>query len=149
MEPLDLTARPPRSCRATLDGLVLLPRTIDKLRAFLPGGNPGPYLINAPTMLGLSGYLLIRLGIEEDDLRRIVAEAADEHEVAAWVRAHSDPAAYDEINGAITHLRPRHARDQEFFLANHGETMRAHPELEFLVDILDADDRRMFPEVAS
>ena len=31
MEPLDLRNRPPRSCYAELDGLMLMPRTIDKL----------------------------------------------------------------------------------------------------------------------
>ncbi len=38
MTPLDLTQRPPRSCRAELDG-IQLPRAIDKARAELPGRN--------------------------------------------------------------------------------------------------------------
>jgi hypothetical protein len=38
MDPLDLTVTPPRSPYQMLEGLYMLPRTIDKLRAKLPGG---------------------------------------------------------------------------------------------------------------
>jgi len=38
MEPLDLRTRAPRSPYAELDGLMLMPRTIDKQRAQLPRG---------------------------------------------------------------------------------------------------------------
>lgn len=147
MEPLDLTLRPPRSPYEKLDGLVLLPRTIDKLRSFLPGGNPGEYVINAATMMGISGYLLHRLGIAEDDLRRIVASASDESEVAAWVRAHTDASTYEDINGALTHLRIKHAQDQALFHQVYAPTLAAHPDLEILFDIIEADDRRMWGAV--
>jgi hypothetical protein len=38
MDALDLTKAPPRAPRETLAGVVFLPRTIDKMRATLPGG---------------------------------------------------------------------------------------------------------------
>jgi hypothetical protein len=41
MTPLNLTVHPPRVPRAELDGLIFLPRTIDKVRATLPGGDIG------------------------------------------------------------------------------------------------------------
>jgi Domain of unknown function (DUF5069) len=50
MEPLDLSTRPPRSGLEKLGGFYLLARTIDKIRAHLPGGNPGEYPVSA------SGY---------------------------------------------------------------------------------------------
>jgi hypothetical protein len=45
MKPLDLSTRPPRSGLEKLGGFYLLARTIDKIRAHLPGRNPGEYKI--------------------------------------------------------------------------------------------------------
>ena len=147
MEPLDLRARPPRSPYETLDGLVLMPRTIDKLRALLPGGDPGDYFINPPVeMTGLSGFLLQRLQIDESDLRRVVADAADETEVAAWIRAHTDASRYEEINGILTHLKRKHVTDKDFYESIYGATLAERPELDVLFDIMLADDERMFRE---
>ena len=71
MEPLDLTVRPPRGCYEELDGLMFMPRTIDKIRAMLDGGKKGEYIINAQ-VTGISGFLLERLGITEAELREAV-----------------------------------------------------------------------------
>src|SRR5580704_16922247 len=45
METIDLTTQPPRSPYQKMAGLYMMPRTIDKLRAKLPGGNIG--VVNA------------------------------------------------------------------------------------------------------
>jgi hypothetical protein len=37
MRPIDLTIQPPRSPYQKMEGLYMMPRTIDKLRAKLPG----------------------------------------------------------------------------------------------------------------
>ncbi|MBV8689631.1 MAG: DUF5069 domain-containing protein, partial [Candidatus Eremiobacteraeota bacterium] len=66
MEPLDLSKAPPRSPKLQLDGLVMLPRTIDKLRASLPGGNLGPYRIQ-----GFSQRMLDAIGVTEGQLREV------------------------------------------------------------------------------
>ena len=68
MTPVDLTKAPPRSPYAELGGLLMLARTIDKLRASLPGGHLGAY-----KMAGFSVRLLEGLGIAEDDLQGVVA----------------------------------------------------------------------------
>jgi hypothetical protein len=67
MEPLDLTISPPRSPRVQLDGLYMLARSIDKIRAQLPGGKPGVYI----TERGLTKVLLEMLGITHDEVRNI------------------------------------------------------------------------------
>jgi hypothetical protein len=143
MEPLDLRTRPPRSCYAELDGLMLMPRTIDKLRGQLPGGNSGGYIINGQ-IKGISGYLLDRLGIAEADLRVVVARAASDDEVAEWLRERTDPSQYAAVNSTLRRIRPRHAQDEAFFRDEYAQTLRQHPELEFILDIVDADDRRRF-----
>jgi len=143
MEPLDLRRSPPRSCFAELDGLMLVPRTIDKLRAQLPGGNAGGYFINGP-IKGISGYLLERLGIPEAALLEAVRTAASEDEVAQWLREHTDAAQYPAINETLRRIKPKHAESEAFFREAYAETIALHPGLETIVDIVDADDRRAF-----
>lgn len=147
MEPLDLRTRPPRSPYEELDGLMLMPRTIDKLRAQLPGGNAGEYYINGP-IKGISGYLLERLGIGEDELREAIRDCASEDDVAAWLRDHTDASQYPAINATLRRIKPKHAENEAWLRAEYAATIAAHPELEFIVDILVADDRRLYGGVA-
>jgi hypothetical protein len=143
MEPLDLTRQPPRSCYEELDGLMLMPRTIDKLRGFLPGADPGGYFINGKTP-GLSQYLLDRLGIALEDLQAVVARATDEEEIVAWLRERTDVSQYPAINATLQRIKPKHAHDPEYFAELYAQTLALHPELEYIVDIIDADDLRVF-----
>ncbi|MBV8082846.1 MAG: DUF5069 domain-containing protein [Candidatus Eremiobacteraeota bacterium] len=123
--------------------MMLMPRTIDKLRAMLPGGNLGEYYLNGPTQ-GISGYLLQRLGIDEKELFEAVRVAKDDGEVAQWLRQRVDPAVYLEINQTLRRIKPEHIPNPEEFRSTYVETMQAHPEIEHLIDIVVADDRRMF-----
>ena len=143
MGPLDLTKQRPRGPRATLAGLAFMPRTIDKLRGLLPGGNPGEYFINGKTP-GISQYLLDRLGITVEDLQATVASAADEDEIAAWLRERTDASQYPAINATLQRIKPKHAHDPEYFAELYAYTVATHPELEHILDIIDADDRRIF-----
>lgn len=151
MEPLDLRTRPPRSCYADLDGLMLMPRTIDKLRAMLPGGHPGEYVVNfaEPRIRGISGYLLERLGITEADLLDAIRTADDEAAVAAWLRERVNASAYAAINQTLRHIKPEHAEDEAFFRSLYAPTLALHPELEFIIDVIEADDQRLFPNVST
>lgn len=143
MEPLDLTKRPPRSCYAELDGLMFMPRTIDKLRALLPGGNPGVYFINT-TMKGMSQFVFDRLGVSEAEVSEAVARASSDDDVAAWLRERTDTSLYPALNETLKRIRPKHAEDPAHFAEIYAQTLAAHPELEIIIDIIDADDRRMF-----
>jgi hypothetical protein len=143
VEPLDLRTRPPRSAYAELDGLMLLPRTIDKLRARLPGGEPGAYFINGH-IKGISGYLLERLGISEADLLDAISEATTEDEVAAWLRERTDASQYPAINATLQRIKPKHSEDEAYLRSEYAETLGQRPDLEFVADIIDADDERIF-----
>ncbi len=81
MTPLDLSVAPPRPPRETLAGVVLLARTVDKLRAALPGGNLGEYAIP-----GFSQMMADALDIPMDALANVVAEASSDDDVAALVQ---------------------------------------------------------------
>jgi hypothetical protein len=143
MEPLDLTKRPPRSPKEKLGGLYFLGRTIDKMRAILPGGKAGEYKI-----AGSSERLLDALGIRADELQAVVAAAASENEVVDWVRAHSDPSTYEAYNRAaatrsIKDIAPERLAQFAQSYPHHGEVASG-----LIFDILEHDDQKNFPKVS-
>jgi hypothetical protein len=139
MEPLDLTAAPPRSPRVILDGLAMLARTIDKMRAGLPGGNPGAYHVD-----GMSERMLKIIRVERAALQEAVARATSEDEVVQWVRAHADTSAYPEatrvmLNRSISDIAPERLPEFAQKYPHHAAAPSSK-----LVDIIDADDAIMF-----
>jgi hypothetical protein len=141
MEALDLTRRPPRSPRELLPELDLLmaARTVDKLRATLPGGNLGAYQIT-----GFSSRLLEALDIPEALLREAIAEADSDAKVAAWIREHSDPARYAEINARLERATIGERLGNQGFVQRYPIATRLPPETSRL-DLLVADDADTFP----
>ena len=97
MDPLDLTHAPPRSPRATLRGLCMLPRMIDIARAQQPGGRAGSYQIGR----GFSGMVFYKLGLGAPEFREIVAAAADDEAVAEKVVKGLDEAAIARLNARL------------------------------------------------
>ena len=142
MEPLDLTAGPPRPVRATMFGYYLLPRTIDKLRAELPGGNVGAYL-NHDT--GFSAFVVRRFGLEMEALRAVVARARDEAGVVAWLGERVDPAGAPALNAKLdSFVVSRMSESDRALVRERHPVMARRPELDAVLDILDADDRLAF-----
>jgi Domain of unknown function (DUF5069) len=142
MEPLDLTSRPPRGARETILGAMFLPRTIDKLRAELPGGAMGRYL-NEPR--GISSYVLYQLRIPMDELRAVVANARDEDEVVAWLRERLDPARVEETNRKLSVLGVDRLSPEDLALVRERHpVMGQRPELVRFLDIFEADDAATF-----
>jgi hypothetical protein len=143
MEPLDLTRKPPRSARQTLLGCVFLPRTIDKLRAELPGGNLGAYIVAGPR--SISAYVLHKLKVDVGALRDVVARAASEDEVAGWLRERIDPAVVAEVNAKLGASRlDRLSPEDRAFVEERHPIMRTRTDLATTFDLLDADDAATF-----
>lgn len=140
MDALDLTKRPPRSPRELLPGLDLLmaARTVDKLRATLPGGNIGDYQIT-----GFSSSLLNALGVAESVLRKAIAQAGSDEEVARWIRDHTDPARYAEINAKLEGRTVGERLNDAEFLRRYPSARNLPPETSRL-DHLIADDAESF-----
>ena len=140
MKALDLTKRPPRSPRELLGDLdlLMLARTVDKVRATLPGGNIGPYQIS-----GFSSTLLNALGIAEAELRAVIATAQDELEIAAWVRGRTDQSKYSEFNAKLSARTIGDRLGDEHWLARYPIARRLSPDTA-LIDMLDADDKAVF-----
>jgi hypothetical protein len=142
MTPLDLRTQPPREPRETLLGFYFLPRTIDKLRADLPGGSAGDYL-NHDT--GFSAFVVKRLGLNMEDLRAAVARSADETELTAWLAERIDRAGAPALNAKLeTFVIDRMSPEDQRLVRLRHPVVAERPELSKILDILDADDRLAF-----
>ncbi|MBC5823714.1 MAG: DUF5069 domain-containing protein [Candidatus Eremiobacteraeota bacterium] len=134
---MDLTKRPPARVYESLDGLMFLPRTIDKARAMLPGGKPGDY-----KMSGFSETMFSTIGVAEADFIKAVARAQGNEDVAAWLRDHADRSKYESYNQWL--------RDREINAENREHLEKRYPaaardkQLTSMLDMLDADDRESF-----
>jgi hypothetical protein len=143
MTPLDLRKQPPRGPRETLLGFYFLPRTIDKLRAELRGGNVGAYL-NHDT--GFSAYVVRRLGLNMNEFRAAVAAARDEGAVVEWIAARVDPDSASALNAKLeTFVVERMSAEDQVLVRQRHPIMAQRPELSKILDILEAEDRRAFP----
>jgi len=138
MTPLDLTKRPPSPPRATLLGFYFLPRTLDKLRAELPGGNIGPYLNHDA---GFSAFVVRRLGLDMDEFRHAVAEAEDESALTGWLEARVDRSTAPALNAKLeTFVVERMSADDQILVRERHPVMAVRPELTKILDVLEADD---------
>jgi hypothetical protein len=118
-----------------------LPRTIDKLRAELPGGDLGPFL-NHDT--GFSAYTVRRLGLDMDEFRAAVAAAPDEAAVIAWLAERIDPAVVPALNAKLeTFVIERMSPDDQALVRERHPVLEQRPELSKLLDIIDTDDQHM------
>jgi hypothetical protein len=141
MDALDLTLGPPRSPSYELGGLVMLARTIDKMRASLPGGKLGDYRI-----AGFSGRLIEALELDEAEMLRCVAEAQSDDDIVAWVLERTTPEQRDRYNSdSLSRRIADRADDPEFF--ERYPNARTLPLSTRLLDMLEHDDRASFAKL--
>jgi hypothetical protein len=137
MTPLNLTKAPPRAPRAELDGLMFLPRSIDKVRASLPGGDLGVY-----TIPGFTEMMLEKLGVSVADFTATVAQAQTDADVAVYLRKHATQDKYDAWNGFISQRQPRGGNREEALTV--FPWLGTRPDLVLAVDVLEEDDKQSF-----
>jgi hypothetical protein len=147
MKPIDLTIQPPRSPYQRMEGLYMMHRTIDKLRAKLPGGKSGAYSITTAFGAGLSLMLLNDIGVTEEYLLEIVQKVSVEQEIADWLRRNADLSKVASVNEKLFSPRIEDvlafipaATFNEIYPAAEGMAMRSS-----MFDVLLEDDRLMFP----
>jgi hypothetical protein len=140
MEPLDLRSAPPRSPRVRVAGIVFTARVIDKLRASLPGGETNGYF----PFRGFSELWAYYTSIDLHALQGIVASAASEAEVEAWIAAATAGVDTAVINGKMERFDS--ARTPEdlrriFEVTYPAELRERHANV---FDLLEADDARLY-----
>jgi uncharacterized protein DUF5069 len=117
----------------------MLPRMIDVARAKLPGGNVGQYQIGR----GMSGLVLAALGLTAERFVEIVRDAGSDADVAAALgrRVAVARRAVGARLGRVT-VADVPADLKESFQQFYGADL---PSDRLVFDILEADDRKMFP----
>ena len=146
MESLDLTVQPPRSPYQKMEGLYMMPRTIDKMRAQLSGGKTGAYSITTPFGPGLSILLLEGIGVTEEHLLQRIGEVSAEDEIADWLRKHADLSSVADIN---ERLRSQRIEDVLRLIPTPGfykfyPAAVNMPKTSPMFEVLLEDDRVMF-----
>jgi Domain of unknown function (DUF5069) len=149
MTPLDLTAHPPRSPYQKMEGLFMMPRTIDKLRAKVFGGKIGTYTVrgSSPLLPGLSLVLLDGIGVTEDRLFDVVQKASAENEIADWLRKNADLSNIELVNAKLLGRSIEDVRA----VVPPAVIAKVYPFIEKMTqttpmfEVLLQDDRLMFP----
>ena len=120
----------------------MLARSIDKMRARLPGGEPGVYI----TERGLTKVLLDMLGVTHEQFRDAVASARSDDDVVRWLRERADVSQYSEINDRLARwtLADNPPERWEYIDALYPNRPAGPRETVNVFDLLENDDREMF-----
>lgn len=134
---MDLTNTFPRSPYDMLAGLVMLPRTTDKVRAQLVD-RLGEYLYGCP----LDEELFAFLGIDAKRFMAQVATTKTDEEVAHWIDAECSQSQLekDAFNNRMRHLRPEGDEGKKWLEERRKELGR--DDFSTYFDLLDADEGR-------
>jgi|SRR3954451_1774175 len=141
---MDLTKQPPRSPYDEVGGITFLPRTIDKMRAYIAGTH-GAY--NAKT--GFSTQLFEILGVTPDEFEQIVRDNPTDEGVLQALLAHK-PLSQQEIRAWNERAINRSPTDEAGWqrhwqqLADAGYGDRR--DVRTTYDRLDLDDGREVPQ---
>jgi hypothetical protein len=141
MDVLDLSTQPPRQPRAELGGIIFLPRSIDKARATLRGGDPGPYVLR-----GFTTMMLEHLGIAEDAFVGAVAGASSDADVLAFINGKASAEQIAAWNAFVSARQPRNG-DRVAALEVYP-WLGERPDLTIGLDVLAEDDIRYFKDLA-
>ena len=139
IQAFDLTKRPPRSPRVRLGGYVILPRMLDKGRAFLAGAQ-GEFNYNCP----LDQQFTCFVGIDANQLKEQLALNKGDGEILEWItgmakckRSPSEIAAWSAFQ---EQRGPTDLEMRKFFNEFHAQLAPHRHDVASWFDILDIDD---------
>ena len=118
----------------------MLPRMIDVARAKLPGGNVGQYQIGR----GMSGLVLAAFGISAESFVEIVRDAGADEDVATAL-GRRVAVARRAVGARLCRVTVADvpADLKATFQGFYGADL---PSERLVFDVLEADDRNMFPD---
>jgi Domain of unknown function (DUF5069) len=140
---MDLTKEFPRSPREQLDGIMVLPRAIDKARAQLQG-TLGEYEYFG---CAFNRRLFNTLGVTDDEFLDTVRGAPDDDGVMEWIREYVRPERdkVDKLNQWVLHNEPAEQEMQHFC----DELERIDPGNDYVktwTDLIDLEEGRLNKE---
>jgi hypothetical protein len=141
MNPTDLSQRPPRSPRVKLGGCVLLPRMLDKGRAFA-AGTVGEYHFNCPLDQRLTAFL----GISADDVLKLLKDGKSDSEVLAWIRDNTKRTDFEiyQWSEYQTQRAPSDIEGREYVSGMVKNVAAERDDVVTWFDMLDLDDYASF-----
>ena len=112
MRGMDLTTDVPRSPRDELEGIMLLPRAIDKARALLEG-KLGEYKYYG---CRLNTRVFNTLGVTDEEFLDAVRRSPDDDAVVEWIREYVRPERdkVEKLNAWVLHNEPADTEREEF-----------------------------------
>lgn len=135
---MDLTKEYPRSPRAELDGMKILPRAIDKARAQL-AGTLGEYIYYG---CGFNLKLFNTLGVTEDEFLDAVRTAPDDDGVLEWIRDYVRPEKQkvEEMNEWVEHNEPQTAEEKAHFKDELERVDPGNTSARTMTDLIDLEE---------
>jgi hypothetical protein len=130
----------PRSPNAPLGHFVILPRIIDKCRAFV-AGTQGEYNFNCP----LDRLFFDFAEVDATAFQEQIAAGKNDEEMLAWVKAHSRALSDTEIHVWSYRMRWRRPENDEMIGYFEALRLSVNPEnyaIETWFQLLDADEGR-------
>ncbi|HTW83754.1 MAG TPA: DUF5069 domain-containing protein [Candidatus Sulfotelmatobacter sp.] len=141
----DLTTSYPRSARETLDGVVQLPRAIDKGIA-TANGTQGEYSFDCPMDKGVFGFL----GVDGNAVLDVIKSAQSEADVENYLKpfiAKKSAAEIAQFNATFLAGKPAPGSDGEkYFLELRNQVAPDRTDVTEWVDLLDLDEKRPVPQ---
>ena len=149
MDALDLTTRPPRTCRTELGGIRYVPRAIDKVRGSLPGGTMGAYINTADGVITMSALFYRTMAITHEEFVSAVTEAPDEAAVLAWLCARIDDERIAKWNVRLLRVRLSDVPvESRALIAAIYPDSASFPQDALMIDVIDHDDAETFGKFA-
>ena len=140
----DLTQHAPRSPKATIDGIVALPRFFDKVRASNEG-TLGEYFSGKDSVLDES--IVEFFGFNYDDFKKEAAANVNDEALLVWIKAHGKPRSKEEVETWSKNYMSLLAKDdapRHEYILGLLEKLKLDPATTTTFDWLEADDKATF-----
>lgn len=143
MRAMDLTTDFPRSPRDELDGIMLLPRAIDKARAQIEG-KLGEYKYYG---CRLNTRVFNTLGVTDEEFLDAVRRSPDDDAVVEWIREYVRPERdkVEKLNQWVLHNEPS-ANEREEFCAELERIDPGNDTVKTWTELIDLEEGRLKKE---
>ncbi len=141
---MDLTQSFPRSPKNKLSGLVMVPRMLDKARAY-NANTLGEYIFPCP----LDKIILEYMGTDDEKIIRLVQKLGDK-EIGLWIDkqcSNRSQVEKDRINNKILERKPDTQESLDYFTKIRDQIDPTHTDIVTWVDLLDLDENRIPPKI--
>ena len=135
---MDLTKQFPRSPYDMIAGIVMMPRTLDKCKAY-NAGTLGEYHYNCP----LDKVLFQFLDVTSNEFAEVVEELENDEKIEEWIRERLEDKSQkekDQFNNELRHSIPEDL-DKKKWIESEKKRLRKNNYFSFF-DNIDADEGR-------